>query len=135
MVKRRPKTREKPKKGSAVRQQRPFFPIILAFATGCVVCCGLFLLSASKKSGSISQRPTFGQLLNMSENELATVDIALMNLLCAEGLDGSEDLDVERCLETLDKWADICREDIQKRLTGPVFLMVVNEDVGMECIC
>ena len=47
----------------------------------------------------------------MSEEELDTVDISLMNLLCAEGLDGSEDLDVTRCLAILDEWAEIVRKD------------------------
>ncbi len=55
----------------------------------------------------------------MSEEELDTVDISLMNLLCAEGLDGSEDLDVTRCLAILDEWAEIVRKDTHARL--PVY--------------
>lgn len=56
----------------------------------------------------------------MSEEELSTVDIALVNLLCAEGLDGSEDLDIDKCLATLDDWAEFIRKDTEARL--PAYL-------------
>ena len=36
------------------------------------------------------------QLLSLSPSELVKCDIALMNLLCAERLRGSEDLDVQQ---------------------------------------
>ena len=36
---------------------------------------------------------------------MGRVDIARMNLLCARGLPGTEQLDVDECLATLDKWA------------------------------
>ncbi|MBU0718888.1 MAG: hypothetical protein KJ749_11615 [Planctomycetes bacterium] len=44
-------------------------------------------------------------LLKMSPAELADTDFALMNLLCAKGLPGSEDMDIPAILEQLDEWA------------------------------
>jgi len=45
------------------------------------------------------------QLMALSPDELEKVDIGLIDLLCAEGLSGSEDLDVQKSLDTLDAWA------------------------------
>lgn len=53
-----------------------------------------------------TMRPkTLDELLVLSPDQLEKVDIALINLLCAVGLRGSENLDVEECLRTLDAWA------------------------------
>jgi hypothetical protein len=41
----------------------------------------------------------------MSDEELALQDIALVNLRCAEGLPGSEKLNVSDTLHELDRWA------------------------------
>jgi hypothetical protein len=45
------------------------------------------------------------ELLALETNQLEKVDLARINLLCAEGLRGSENLDIQQCLETLDAWA------------------------------
>jgi hypothetical protein len=45
------------------------------------------------------------QLLSLKAEELEGVDIARMNLLCAESLPRAENLNVDECLTTLDKWA------------------------------
>lgn len=45
----------------------------------------------------------------MSPGELAGVDVAAVNLACAAGLPGAENLDVAGCLATLDKWTDTVR--------------------------
>ncbi len=44
-------------------------------------------------------------LLKMSPSELGDVDFALMNLLCAKDLPGSENMDVPAILKKLDEWA------------------------------
>jgi hypothetical protein len=54
---------------------------------------------------SFKQPKTLAELLEISPDLLEKVDIGRMNLLCAEGLRGSENLDVESCLSTLDAWA------------------------------
>lgn len=52
---------------------------------------------------------SLGELLSLSSHELARVDLALMNLLCAEGLPGSETLDIDRTLRALDLWTERVR--------------------------
>lgn len=49
---------------------------------------------------------TLGRLLEMEPPELAEVDIAEANLLCARGLPGSENLDVHGALKLIDYWTD-----------------------------
>jgi hypothetical protein len=62
--------------------------------------------SAALVSTNISITPTnLAQLLALPPEQIEKVDIARMNLLCAEGLRGSEDLDVQQNLDTLDSWA------------------------------
>jgi hypothetical protein len=63
-------------------------------------------------STNISITPTnLAQLLALPPEQLDKVDIARMNLLCAEGLRGSEDLDVQQNLDTLDKWTQHVKEE------------------------
>jgi tetratricopeptide (TPR) repeat protein len=52
-----------------------------------------------------SEVGSLSELLEMSSEELAAVDIAERNLLCAAGLPGTKDLDIGRYLATLDRWA------------------------------
>ena len=52
-----------------------------------------------------NQPQTLDELLRLSAEELARCEIARMNLLCATGLPGAENLDVEESLDRLDSWA------------------------------
>jgi hypothetical protein len=62
--------------------------------------------SAALVSTNISITPTnLAQLLALPPEQLEKVDIARIDLLLAEGLSSSENLDVEQCLNTLDEWA------------------------------
>jgi hypothetical protein len=45
------------------------------------------------------------QLLALPPEQLEKVDIARMNLLCAEGLRGAENLNLQENLDRLDEWA------------------------------
>jgi tetratricopeptide (TPR) repeat protein len=47
--------------------------------------------------------------LSFKSQKPATVDIAEMNLVCAAGLQGSENHDVAKCLARLDEWAKRAR--------------------------
>jgi len=49
--------------------------------------------------------PSLAQLLAMTPAQLADVDVALMNLRCAEGLRGAENLNVSASLQMLDQYA------------------------------
>jgi len=51
------------------------------------------------------QPSSLAALLALETNQLEKVDLARINLLCAEGLRGSESLDIQQCLDTLDAWA------------------------------
>jgi hypothetical protein len=53
-------------------------------------------------------------LLAQSSLEIDCRDIARMNLHCADGLPGAEDLNVERCLATLDQWAAHVRAETER---------------------
>lgn len=62
------------------------------------------------------QLPSLGDLCLMSSEDLAKQDIALINLRCAEGLPGSENLDVARCLKILDQWAEQVKRETDIRI-------------------
>ncbi len=63
--------------------------------------------SAALVSTNISITPTnLAQLLALPPDQIEKVDIARIDLLLAEGLPSSTNLDVEQCLKTLDEWAD-----------------------------
>jgi hypothetical protein len=49
------------------------------------------------------------QLASLPEEALGALDVAEVNLACAAGLPGAEDIDHERCLRTLDHWAECVR--------------------------
>ena len=55
-------------------------------------------------------------LLNMPPDQLAGVDIAEMNLLCAVGLPGAKGLDIDHCLATLDRWAARVKSETERHL-------------------
>jgi len=45
-------------------------------------------------------------LVRIPESQLATLDVAAVNLACAEGLPGAERIDASGCLRMLDHWAE-----------------------------
>lgn len=67
-----------------------------------------------------TENPTFktphslAELLALSPAELEQCDIARMNLLCAEGLPGSENLNVDESLAMLDQWAQGIGSEIKR---------------------
>jgi hypothetical protein len=54
------------------------------------------------------------ELLALKPADLESVDLALMNLLCAQGLPGSGDLNVPHDLATLDRWAERVESETKK---------------------
>jgi len=84
-------------------------------------------------------------------DRLGELDIALVNLLCAEGLPSSEDRDIEQTLQTLDLWAAAVKYETERhlyRVTDPRYadhyrhsepylraeflLQVLQEDLGVR---
>ena len=60
------------------------------------------------------QPRTLKELLALSSANLEKCDIGLMNLLCAEGLPGAENLDVQECLKKLDGMAEYVKSETQR---------------------
>ena len=63
---------------------------------------------------SASSMSSLSDLLALPSGALEQVDIARMNLLCAQGLPGAEDLNVNDCLATLDKMVSRVREETER---------------------
>jgi len=59
---------------------------------------------------------TYQGLLKATDAELAKIDIAEMNMACAEGLPGAENIDIPAHLKTLDRWARAIRKETEKYL-------------------
>jgi hypothetical protein len=57
---------------------------------------------------------TFDELLTLPAAELEKCDIAQMDLLCAQGLPGAEDLDLINCQAILDEWAAHVRSETER---------------------
>lgn len=71
--------------------------------------------SVALPSTNISITPTnLAQLLALPPDQLEKVDIARIDLLLAEGLPSSTNLDVEQCLKTLDEWASEVKEETDR---------------------
>ncbi len=54
---------------------------------------------------------TYAELVALPSGQLQQMDIARMNLLCAQGLPGAEGLGVEQSLEMLDQWAELVQQN------------------------
>jgi hypothetical protein len=59
---------------------------------------------------------SYYDLLAMTPEELAKVDLALMNLLCAKGLPGVENLDIPGVLKQLDEWGAKVKLETERHL-------------------
>ena len=68
----------------------------------------------AKPTPTFKQPETLAQLLDLSPADLENVDIARMNLLCAEALPGAENLNVNERLATLDQWAQHIKSEIDR---------------------
>jgi hypothetical protein len=58
--------------------------------------------------------PDLGHLVTLSPGQLEGTDIAAMNLACAQGLPGTENMDVFTALQTLDVWTSHVREETER---------------------
>ena len=68
-------------------------------------------------AAAATRRPaTLEELLALTAEELAGVDVAAMNLLCATDLPGAERLDVDKCLAVLDAWAARVKAETDRHL-------------------
>ena len=109
--------------------KKPLARLVMPLIAGIVVVVGIVLIIASNNENAMSglqhstpnaqytQRvSSLEELLKMPPEQLAEVDIAEMNLLCATGLPGAEKLDVGERLATLDKWAAWVKSETDRHL-------------------
>lgn len=102
-------------------------PVLLTVSLAIVGYLGFF--SETKPPTSIVSTSTFNvipkltrkhqsleDLLKMTPDHLARVDIARMNLLCATGLASADKLDLDGCLARLDEWAAHVRYETKRHL-------------------
>lgn len=75
-----------------------------------------FSVSAKAEPAFASVDDQLAYLAGLSEDELAKYDIAWLNLVCAQGLNGSENLDIPACLAKLDEIADCVRYNTELNL-------------------
>jgi hypothetical protein len=81
-----------------------------------ILVCFLFsiLISPNSFAAEFKQPTTLKELIALSPADLEKCDIARMNLLCAEGLPGSENLNVDEDLATLDQWAQHIKSETDR---------------------
>ncbi len=100
--------------------------VAVAFALGAAVTGGAWVAiatlpreaanaSAGAKAEAVPCR-TLADVVAVGPGELAEMDIAEMNLLCAAGLPGADGLDFGRCLARLDEWAEHVRRETDRHL-------------------
>ncbi|MCH8149303.1 MAG: hypothetical protein IH987_15185 [Planctomycetes bacterium] len=63
---------------------------------------------------ALSATLTLDELIGLSDDELAKVDIAALNLACADGLPGSQHIDRKALLAKLDVWAGYVAYETQR---------------------
>lgn len=115
------KSKRKRSHGQPRSSSRRVLGYVLAFLLGAGVAAALLgLLFRGGTSARKAQRPEEAQslaaILSKSPEELQGIDIGEMNLSCAAGLPGAENLDVDRYLATLDRWADRVRRETERHL-------------------
>ena len=74
------------------------------------------LYAPNVKAGALaSESPgALAALLALPSKEVARVNIARMNLLCAQGLPGATELDLNRYLNLIDDWANRVRQETER---------------------
>jgi hypothetical protein len=107
------------KRLARAKQFRWIFPFIAFVLLGVCTLAWIHFhqqppLIAKTNSSQFHQPRMLKELLALSPTDLDKCDIGLMNLLCAEGLPGAENLDAQQCLKKLDSMADYVKEETQR---------------------
>lgn len=80
----------------------------------CVALLLCAVLSACDRTAHTNSPATLTALLEMAPANFATVAIARMNLLCAQGLGGADCVDLDAADGQLDAWADQVRTETDR---------------------
>lgn len=78
---------------------------------------GAIVLAINNASGP-SAPVRLEELLSLSADRLKEIDVARMNLLCAQGLNGSGNIKIQEALQTLDQWAELVKRNETKYAPG-----------------
>lgn len=86
--------------------------IVLISSLGITGICGALHIVGNKTDANSYNYethekaiPSLDDLLGMSSEELEKQDIAMINLVCAKGLHGAENINIRQCLRQIDIWA------------------------------
>jgi hypothetical protein len=122
-------SRQRPRKQASEREKhiarRKNLRWIIPVAAILLMAGGAFIWNRLRLQpetiGIVANRPapfrqprTFKQLLRLPPEQVEHCDIGLINLLCAQGLPGAEDLDLRACMKKLDDWAERARFETQR---------------------
>ena len=98
--------------------------VLLVVAGGLLLAIGVMVLRVGSRGVSQSSpaRPLqatlmpsrLSELLSMAPEQIQRLDIAALNLLCAQDLPGSETLDLHKSLVTLDQWAATVKRETDR---------------------
>ncbi len=102
-----------------VRSPRSRWTRIRAFALGMAVWVSRSGSSGSEAPAEVQFATVddhLAHLAGLSETELARFDIAYLNLICAQGLNGAEALDMPACLRTLDEMSAFVKANTEANL-------------------
>jgi len=69
-----------------------------------------------KPQADVRTPTSLSELLASSPALISRSDTALLNLLCAQGLPGAENLSPQECVATLDRWAERVRSETERHL-------------------
>ena len=86
------------------------------FLIAAVVITAIYFSHKSSLVPTSYQPKTLAELLTLSPSQIGKCDVATMNLLCAEGLVGAENVNVQQCLHTLDEVAKQIRTETEKAM-------------------
>lgn len=102
-----------PLRSNKVARANWLVAIVIAFIGGVALAYSFahhqargLIAPSAQRIAEVHAGLTLGQLLEKPAAELANVDIAEANLLCAKGLPGSENLNVRGSLKLIDYWTD-----------------------------
>lgn len=117
---------EKPRKSRLTKPLLFCVTLAVGFATWVAVTRGPHAMTSPVRDATKSPPLlTYAGLCAAAPEELAKLDVALMNLLCAEGLPGAEGLDVTNCLARLDQLASYIRNETARN--HPLFIAKPQE--------
>jgi len=123
--------KRRPSPSASADHRRLRLSYLMVFGIGAGVTAVAFVVTSRVRSdeqpahaSAHSVLTSHYDLLAMTPEQLARVDVALMNLLCAKGLPGAENLDIPAVLAKLDEWAAKVKLETQRhlyRVTDPKY--------------